>query len=209
MARYTDPACRECRRIGEKLFLKGERCYTPRCAVERRKRPPGEQVPRRRRASEWAIQLREKQKTRWTYGVLERQFQRYYGMAREQKGITGDILLQLLERRLDNTVYRLSLVDSRRQGRQMVNHGHFTVNGKSVDIPSFLVKIGDVITWKHTGESTPQFVQDLTDGLPRRPVPGWLNLDAPNLRGEVIALPDVTGQNTVIDARLIVEFYSK
>jgi len=209
MARYIDPACRECRRIGEKLFLKGERCYTPRCAVERRKRPPGEQVPRRRRASEWAIQLREKQKARWTYGVLERQFQRYYGMARDQKGATGDILLQLLERRLDNTVYRLSLVDSRRQGRQMVNHGHFTVNGKSVDIPSFLVKIGDVITWKHTGESTPQFVQDLTDGLPRRPVPGWLNLDAPNLKGEVIALPDVSGQDTGIDARLIVEFYSK
>ena len=209
MARYIDPACRECRRIGEKLFLKGERCYTPRCAVERRKRPPGEQVPRRRRASEWAIQLREKQKARWTYGVLERQFQKYYGMAREQKGITGDILLQLLERRLDNTVYRLSLVDSRRQGRQMVTHGHFSVNGKSVDIPSFLVKIGDVITWKHTGDSTPQFVQDLTEGLPRRPVPRWLNLDAPNLKGEVIALPDVSDQDTGIDPRLIVEFYSK
>ena len=209
MARYIDPACRECRRIGEKLFLKGERCYTPRCAVERRKRPPGEQVPRRRRASEWAIQLREKQKTRWTYGVLERQFQRYYGMAREQKGITGDILLQLLERRLDNTVYRLSLVDSRRQGRQMVTHGHFTVNGKSVDIPSYLVKVGDVITWKHNNDSTPQFVQDLTAGLPRRPVPRWLNLDAPNLRGEVITLPDVSDQDTGIDARLIVEFYSR
>ena len=141
--------------------------------------------------------------------MLERQFQRYYRMAREQKGITGDILLRLLEMRLDNTVYRLSLVDSRRQGRQMVTHGHFTVSGKSVDIPSYLVKVGDVITWKHTNDSTPQFVQDLTAGLPRRPVPRWLNLDAPNLRGEVIALPDVSDQDTGIDARLIVEFYSR
>jgi small subunit ribosomal protein S4 len=145
MARYTDPVCRQCRRIGEKLFLKGDRCYTPKCAVERRKRPPGEQMPRRRRPSDWAVQLREKQKARFTYGVLERQFRRYFDMAREQPGVTGDILIQLLERRLDNVTYRLSFVDSRAQGRQLVNHGHFKVNGKRMDIPSYLVMPEDVI----------------------------------------------------------------
>ena len=140
MARYIDPVCRQCRRIGEKLYLKGERCYTPRCAVERRKRPPGEQIPRRRRASEWALQLREKQKARWTYGVLERQFRKYFELARSQPGVTGDVLLQQLERRLDNVVYRLSFVDSRKQGRQMVNHGHFRVNGRRMNIPSYQVQ---------------------------------------------------------------------
>ena len=209
MARYTDPACRQCRRIGEKLFLKGERCYTPRCAVERRKRPPGEQVPRRRRASDWAFQLREKQKARWTYGVLERQFRKYYEIAREQPGATGDLLLQLLERRLDNTVYRLSMADSRRQARQMVNHGHFAVDGKVVDIPSYLVKPGEAITWKRSNGSVPEFVTALTDGLPKRPVPQWLSLDPANLSGQVLALPDVSDQDTGIDSRLIVEFYSK
>ena len=208
MARYTDPVCRQCRRIGEKLFLKGERCYTPRCAVERRKRPPGEQIPRRRRPSEWALQLREKQKARWTYGVLERQFRKYFKAAREQPGITGALLLQHLERRLDNVVYRLSFADSRRQARQLVNHGHFLVNGGRMDIPSYLVRPNDTIGWDTNG-SLPEFAKVLTEGAPKRPVPGWLNLDVANLTGEVLSLPEVSEIESGIDARLIVEFYSR
>ena len=209
MARYTDPVCRQCRRIGEKLFLKGERCYTPRCAVERRKNPPGEQIPRRRRSSDWAIQLKEKQKARFSYGVLERQFRKYFQAAREQQGVTGDILLQQLERRLDNVVYRLSFADSRRQGRQLVNHGHFLVNGKRADIPSYQVKAGDVITWKRVNSSRPEFVEVLTDGLPKRPVPPWLKLSEAELTGEVLNLPDISDVETSVDVRLIVEFYSR
>jgi small subunit ribosomal protein S4 len=209
MARYTDPVCRQCRRIGEKLFLKGERCYTPRCAVERRKRPPGDQVPRRRRASDWAIQLKEKQKARFTYGVLEHQFRKYFDSARETTGVTGDTLLQLLERRLDNVVYRLSFVDSRRQGRQLVNHGHFAVNGKRLDIPSYLVKPNDSIEWVSKNGETPDFVGALTEGLPKRPVPQWLQLDAEQLSGVVLSMPNIEDIDTGIDARLIVEFYSR
>ena len=209
MARYIDPKCRQCRHIGEKLFLKGERCYTPRCAVERRKRPPGDQIPRRRRSSDWAIQLKEKQKARWTYGVLERQFRNYFDMAKEQPGVTGDVLLQLLERRLDNVVYRLSFAESRPQGRQLVNHGHFTVNGKRVNIPSYLVKPGDSIEWKRSNGNVQEFVQTLTEGIPSRPVPSWLQLDPGDLRGQVESLPIANEANIGVDARLIVEFYSR
>ena len=209
MARYTDPVCRQCRRIGEKLFLKGERCYTPRCAIERRRRPPGSQNPRRRRPSDWAFQLKEKQKARFIYGVLERQFRNYFDMARDRPGVTGDNLLQILERRLDNVVYRLSFVDSRKQGRQLVNHGHFVVNGKRMDIPSYLVRPGDVIAWKRVGDSTPEFIETLTDGLPKRPVPAWLRMDPGKLTGEVAALPVTEDIDSGIDVRLIVEFYSK
>ncbi|MDP6452003.1 MAG: 30S ribosomal protein S4 [SAR202 cluster bacterium] len=211
MARYKDAVCRQCRRIGEKLFLKGERCYSPRCAVEKRRRPPGNSNPRRRRPSDWAIQLKEKQKARFTYGVLERQFRRYFDMARESSGATGDNLIQVLESRLDNVVYRLSFSESRKQGRQLVNHGHFKVNGRRMDIPSYLVKPGDVIEWKRAGNngSTPEYIQILTDGLPKRPVPSWLRLDVPNLSGEIVTVPHVSEVNTNIEARLIVEFYSK
>lgn len=209
MARYIDPSCRQCRRIGEKMFLKGERCYTPRCAVEKRKSPPGETSSRRRRSSDWALQLRAKQKARWTYGILERQFRKYYDMAREQPGVTGDTLLQLLERRLDNAIFRLSFADSRKQARQLVTHGHVTINGKPVDIPSYLVKPGETIDWKRTGGSTPQFIQELTEGLPKRPVPPWLRLDPANLVGEVLSLPEVADLDTGIESRLIVELYSK
>ncbi|MCH8205452.1 MAG: 30S ribosomal protein S4 [Chloroflexi bacterium] len=209
MARYIDPVCRQCRRIGEKLFLKGERCYTPRCAVERRKRPPGDRIPRRRRPSDWAIQLREKQKARFTYGVLERQFRKYFDLAREQPGVTGDNLLQILERRLDNVVYRLSFADSRRQGRQLVNHGHFVVNGRRMTIPSYLVKQGDVVSWKRSNGSMPDFIAVLTEDLPKRPVPSWLNLDPAKLTGEVVSMPDTGGVDSGIDVRLIVELYSK
>ena len=209
MARYTDPVCRRCRRIGEKLFLKGERCYTPRCAVDRRKRPPGEQIPRRRRLSEWAIQLREKQKARFAYGVMEGQFRKYFDVARDRPGVTGDLLLQLLETRLDTTVYRLSFADSRSQARQFVNHGHFMVNDKRVDIPSYQVKPGDTVAWKRVGDSTPAFIEAITDGIPKRPVPQWLNLDAENLTGLVVSLPNASEIDLGIDSRLIVEFYSR
>ena len=209
MARYIDPVCRQCRRVGEKLFLKGERCYTPKCAVDRRKRPPGDRIPRRRRASDWAIQLREKQKARFTYGVLERQFRKYFEIAREHTEVTGDMLLQLLERRLDNTVYRLSFADSRRQARQLVNHGHFTVNGKRVDIPSYLVKPEDVISWKGSNGTRLAFVEALTEGLPKRPVPTWLSLDVENLVGQVVSLPEISAIESGFDSRLIVEFYSR
>ena len=209
MARYTDPKCRQCRRIGEKLFLKGDRCFTPRCAVERRKRPPGEAVPRRRRSSDWALQLREKQKARWTYGIMERQFSKYYKMAQEQTGSTGDLLLQFLETRLDNVIYRLSFADSRQQARQLVTHRHFTVNGRSVNIPSYQVKDGDVVGWKRSDGALPQFVDDLTADLPKRPVPSWLILDGENLTGQVSGAPEPSEIDTGIDSRMIVEFYSK
>jgi len=209
MARYIDPVCRQCRRVGEKLFLKGERCYTPRCAVERRRRPPGDHAPRRRRPSDWSLQLKEKQKARFSYGVLERQFRNYFEKARERPGKTGDNLLQILESRLDNVVYRLAFVDSRRQGRQMVTHGHFTVNGRRVNIPSYLVKQDDVIAWKAANGSVPEFVKALTDGLPKRPVPFWLRLDTDTLTGQVATLPDPSEMQSGIDVRLIVEFYSK
>ena len=209
MARYIGPVCRKCRRIGEKLFLKGERCYTPKCAVERRNQPPGDHVPRRRRSSEWAVQLKEKQKARFTYGVLERQFRRYFETARGRTGITGDLLLQLLETRLDNVIYRLSFVDSRTQGRQLVNHGHMSVNGNRVSTPSYQVKAGDVVSWKVQRENLPPFVEVLTEGIPRRPVPDWLTLDSESLTGVVSSMPDMSEIDTGIDSRLIVEFYSR
>ncbi len=166
-------------------------------------------MPRRRRASDWALQLREKQKARFTYGVLERQFRKYFDMARSSPGATGEILLQILERRLDNVVYRLSFVDSRRQARQMVTHGHFTVNGKRLNIPSYLVMPGDTIQWKRVNGSVPEYIQTLTEGLPRRPVPRWLSLDVPNLKGEVASVAEPSDIDTGIDSRLVVEFYSR
>jgi small subunit ribosomal protein S4 len=154
--------------------------------------------------------LREKQKARFTYGVLERQFKKYFADARESQGVTGDVLLQLLERRLDNVVYRLSFVDSRPQARQIVNHGHFNVNGRKVSIPSFRVRPGDVITWrKVTDDTTPGFVEALTDGIPKRPVPSWLKLEPGALTGEVLSMPEPSEIDTGIDVRLIVEFYSR
>lgn len=141
--------------------------------------------------------------------MLERQFRKYFKIARDQPGITGDQLLQLLERRLDNVVYRLSFVDSRRQGRQMVTHRHYTVNGKRADIPSYLVKPGDTIAWKHSGDARPEFIKDLAEGIPKRPVPPWLEIDVAELTGRVLSLPDVSDIDTTVDSRLIVEFYSR
>jgi len=209
MARYTDPSCRQCRRIGEKLFLKGERCYTPRCAVERRKKPPGDRSMRRRRATDWSLQLREKQKARFTYGVLERQFRNYFEMARERSGVTGEVLLQLLERRLDNVVYRLSFAESRKQGRQLVNHGHFTVNGRRMDIPSYLVEPGDVLQWKAGDGTLPDFAKTIMSAGSKLSVPGWLKPDHGKGAAEVLGEPAVEHLDSDIDVRLIVEFYSK
>ena len=153
--------------------------------------------------------LQEKQKARFTYGVLERQFRKYFESAREKPGVTGDELLGLLERRLDNVVYRLCFADSRQQSRQLVNHGHFSVNGGKVDIPSYQVKAGDVVKWRRANGSIPQFITELTQDIPKRPVPAWLKLDQKDLTGEVIGAPDASEVDSGLDLRLIVEFYSK
>jgi small subunit ribosomal protein S4 len=155
------------------------------------------------------MQLREKQKARWTYGVLERQFRKYFEIARDKPGVTSDNLLQVLETRLDNVVYRLSFAESRQQARQLVTHGHFLVNGKRMDIPSYLVRQGDVITWKRVNGSVPDYISALTVDLPRRPVPNWLQLEVSRLTGTVASIPHPSEIDTGIDARLIIEFYSK
>ena len=208
MARYTGADCRLCRRTGEKLFLKGERCHTPKCAIDRRKHPPGEHTLRRRRVSDVGIQLREKQKARFTYGVLEKQFKGYFVKAQKSKGITGNVLLSLLEQRLDNVVYRASFADSRDKARQLVSHGHFDINGKRLDIPSYNVKIGDVITWREISKKTEVYKQ-VVEGLPRRIVPSWLDLDVDAITVKVQNMPEVEDIAATIDTRLIVEHYSR
>ena len=208
MGRYTGPSCRQCRRAGEKLFLKGDRCFTPRCAVERRHAPPGDQHNRRRRPSDYGIHLREKQKARQIYGVMEGQFRRYMTDAFNSPGITGLNLLRTLERRLDNIVYLLGFADSRKQARQLVRHGHFTVNGVKTDIPSFQVKAGQVIAWKESVKGT-DFFRERTDGIPKRPIPPWLSLNLDEMSGEVIALPADEDLTQAINSRLIVEYYSR
>ena len=208
MARYTDAVCRLCRRAGEKLFLKGERCYTPKCGVEKRRKPPGSQPARRRRTSDWGTQLREKQKARQIYGVLERQFLKYYSEALRRPGITGSYLMQILEERLDNVAYRLNFADSRSQARQLVTHGHIKVNGKKVDIPSYRVRINDVVTWKESSKNLDMYSR-MSQDIPRRPLPNWLALNVGNMEGTIISSPDMNEIDSGIDARLVVEFYSR
>lgn len=208
MARYIDPVCRLCRRAGVKLFLKGERCYTPRCAVERRRKPPGNQPMRRRRTSDWGTQLREKQKARQIYGVLEKQFQKYFSEAQRRPGVTGQYLLQLLEERLDNVAYRLNFADSRNQARQLVRHGHIMVNDRKVNIPSYRVKVDDVIGWKESSKETGIFAQ-MAEDIPRRPLPNWLSLDMEKMAGRVLSLPEPSEIDTGIDVRLVVQHYSR
>ena len=208
MGRYTGPSCRLCRRAGEKLFLKGERCFTPRCAFERRRTPPGDQSRRRRRPSEYGVHLLEKQKAKYIYGVFESQFRRYMTEAFKSPGITGMNLLRSLERRLDNVIFSLGFADSRKQARQILNHGHFLVNGTRNDIPSYQVKAGDTISWKASVKST-DFFKERTDGIPKRPVPAWLSLDQTEMSGSVISLPADEDLQQTIDSRLIVEFYSR
>ena len=208
MARYTGPVCRLCRRASEKLFLKGERCFTTRCAVERRRGAPGPQTRRQRRPTDYGLHLREKQKARHIYGVLEAQFRKYINEAFNKPGVTGQYLLQLLERRLDNVVYRLGFAESRRQARQLVLHGQFKVNGRKMDIPSYSVRAGDLVSWKET-EMEKDYFKVLTEGLPKRPVPQWLRLNIGDINGTVSNLPGEEDTLSTIDARLIVEFYSR
>ncbi len=208
MGRYAGPVCRLCRRTGEKLFLKGDRCFTPRCAVERRRAPPGNQSNRRRRVSDWGTQLREKQKARYIYGIMESQFRKYMEQAFKKPGVTGQYLLELLERRLDNAVFRLGFAESRRQARQLVLHGHFTVNSRKTNIPSYLMRPGDVIAWKESHKQR-DFFKALTGDIPKRPVPQWLTLDTEAMTGRVSNLPTEEDLESAIDTRLIVEFYSR
>lgn len=208
MARYTGPVCRLCRRSGAKLFLKGERCFTPRCAMEKRSTPPGEHIQRRRRLSERGIRLREKQKTRWSYGLMEKQFRKYFEEAQRRPGATGQHLLQLLERRLDNVVFRLGMADSRRQARQTILHGHFTINGKGTNVPSHLVRPGDEIAVKESSKAKEYFTQ-LKEKLGDATPPAWLSLDTARLAGKVMAMPDPADLELTIDTRYIVEHYSR
>lgn len=208
MARYTGPRCRYCRREGSKLFLKGDRCYTDKCAFERRGYAPGQHGKARLKQSDYGIRLREKQRVRRIYGVQEGQFARYFNMADRQKGVTGTNLLVLLERRLDNVVYRMGFAESRNQARQLVKHGHFLVNGKKVDIPSFLVKIGDEIAVKEKSKNILPIKQSI-ETIARRGVPDWLEVDADALRGKVKSMPERHHITMPIQEQLIVEFYSK
>ncbi|TDA68623.1 MAG: 30S ribosomal protein S4 [Clostridia bacterium] len=208
MARYTESVCRLCRRQGEKLFLKGDRCYSGKCAFDRRPFVPGEHGRARKKVSEYGLQLHEKQKARRIYGVLESQFRRYFERAEREKGITGENLLRYLERRLDNVVFRLGLATSRNQARQLIRHGHVAVNGRRVDIPSYLVSSGDEIAMHGASRERP-FVKEITAGLAHRTPPPWLELDAENLRGRVVTLPKREDIDVPIAEHLIVELYSK
>jgi small subunit ribosomal protein S4 len=208
VARYTGAVCRQCRREGLKLFLKGERCYTDKCAIERRNYPPGEHGQARPKFSEYSIQLREKQKLKRMYGVFENQFRRYFQMADRSRGVTGETLLQLLERRLDNIVYRLGFSTSRAEARQLVRHGHFRVNGKKVDIPSYLVKPGDAVTVRDRSRQIARIVEAL-ELAQRRGVPDWLEVDPPAFTGKVKALPQRSDLTMPINEKLVVELYSK
>ncbi len=208
MARYTGPDCRQCRREGIKLFLKGERCYTPKCAVDRRPSPPGMHPASRRKPSEFGIQLREKQKARRIYGILEGQFRRTFERAERMKGVTGENLLQLLERRLDNVVYRLGLGSSRTEARQLVRHGHFTVNGGKVNIPSYIVKEGDVVAVRESSKNSPR-IKELTALAAARAIPGWLSHDPGALKAQVVRRPVREEIDGHIQEHLIVELYSR
>ena len=206
MARYTGAVCRLCRREGTKLFLKGERCYTPKCAVDRRGYPPGQHGQGRKRVSEYALHLREKQKARRTYGLLERQFRRYYDLAARRRGITGENLLQLLETRLDNVVYRLGFASSRPEARQLVLHGHFSVNGRKVNIPSYQVRPGDVVAVREGSRNLDKFKANLEVG---RTPPAWMTLDVDKMQGEILALPTRDQIDVPVQEHLIVEFYTR
>jgi small subunit ribosomal protein S4 len=208
LARYTKSACRLCRRENLKLFLKGERCYTEKCAIERRNYPPGQHGQDRKKFSDYGAQLREKQKVKRLYGILENQFRNTFKKADRQKGITGEILLSLLERRLDNTVYRLGFANSRNEARQLVKHNHFLVNQSKVNIPSYLVKPGDVIGLREKSKKIVRILEAL-EGVARRGVPQWLELNKEQLIGSVKGLPTREEITIPIQEKLIVELYSK
>ena len=206
MARYREANCRLCRREGQKLFLKGERCYSEKCALERRNLPPGQHGQGRKKVSEYGLQLREKQKAKRFYGVQETQFRNLFDKAARKTGKTGENLLIMLETRLDNVVFRLGFASSRKEARQLVVHGHFTVNGKKATIPSMAVKAGDVIAVKEKSTSSPKFkeIKDMTIT-----VPAWMSVDVNKLEGQVLAVPTREQIDTPIEEHLIVELYSK
>ena len=208
MGRYTEAVCRLCRRSGEKLMLKGSRCFTPKCAVDRRAKPPGQQTRSRRRISDRGIQLREKQKARYTYGMRERQFKRFFDKAAKLSGVTGDNLIVLLERRLDNAVFKLGFADSLAQARQLVQHGHILRNGRKTDIPSCLLTEGDIISWRE-GSTKNEYYKQLVADIEAKLVQGWLRLDKQTLTGEVLSLPTLDAINAKFDGKTIVEFYSR
>jgi small subunit ribosomal protein S4 len=208
MARYTGPVCRLCRRENTKLYLKGERCYTDKCAFERRSFAPGQHGQSKKKMSEYGMQLREKQKARRIYGILENQFATYFEKADRQKGITGENLLVLLERRMDNVVFRLGFASSRIEARQLVRHGHFLVNGKRVDIPSFLVKVGDVITVAEKSKESAKF-KEAVEALGQKSVPAWLELDVTAASGRVARYPHRDEIDIPVQEQMIVELYSR
>ncbi len=211
MARYTGAVCRLCRRYGDKLYLKGDRCMGPKCAFERRPSPPGQQKRfgmRRRRVSDRALQLREKQRARFTYGLMERQFRRYYRQAVRRAGITGETLVRLLEQGLDNVIFRLGFADSRAQARQVVRHGHIHLNGRTTDIPSCATKVGDEIAWSPKGKRT-EFFKIVQEAMQGKEVPDWLGVDAATMSGRVIAQPDIAQVGAKFDPAVIVEYYSR
>lgn len=204
MARYTEAVCRLCRREGEKLFLKGQRCYTGKCAIARRSFAPGQHGQGRKKVSEYGTQLREKQKTKRFYGLLENQFRRTFDKAARMKGKSGENLLQLLELRMDNVVYRMGFASSRVEARQLVTHGHFTVNGKKVDIPSYTMKVNDVIAVREASRKSAKFQE-----LANRSVPPWLTFNADTLSGTVVQAPSRADVDIEVKETLIVELYSK
>ncbi|BCG48430.1 MULTISPECIES: 30S ribosomal protein S4 [Geobacteraceae] len=208
MARYTGPSCRLCRREGSELFLKGERCYTDKCAIKRRSYPPGQHGQGRIKVSDYGVQLREKQKVRRIYGILENQFRGYFETADRMKGVTGENLLFILERRLDNVAYRLGFATSRDEARQLVRHGHFTLNGKKVNIPSLQVKAGDVLQLREKSRKVAAISESL-EGVVRRGIPQWLELDKDAFKGTVKAMPVREDITMPIQEQLIVELYSK
>jgi len=208
MSRYKDEQCRICRREGQKLFLKGSRCYTDKCSITRRNYGPGEHGQGKKKLSEYGTQLREKQKTRSFYGVGEKQFRKYFEMAENKKGITGENLLQILESRLDNVIYRAGFGASRAQARQLVNHGHFDVNGKKVDIPSYLIKAGDVISVREIKKDS-KIIKINVEANKARPTPEWLEKDNDKLQVKVIRLAAREDVDIPVEEHLIVELYSK
>ncbi|TMB70412.1 MAG: 30S ribosomal protein S4 [Chloroflexi bacterium] len=208
MARYTGPVCRLCRRLGDKLYLKGEKCFTPKCAFEKRPYPPGQRSPRRRKVSDRGLQLREKQRARAIYGILERQFNKYYEVAASRHGVTGEALLRTLELRLDNLVHRLGFADSRQQARQLVLHGHIAVNGRKSAVPSHVLKPNDVISLTSRAKKS-EYFKIVGEQIASKSIPSWLSLDAGSLTGRILALPEVAEIGPKFNVATIVEYYSR
>ena len=208
MARYNGPVCRLCRRLGDKLYLKGEKCFSPKCAFERRPFAPGQRSMRRRKVSDRGLQLREKQRARAVYGVLERQFRRYYAEAVRRPGVSGDNLLRILEMRLDNLLFRLGFAESRAQGRQVVLHEHITVNGRKAHTPSHVLKVGDVIGWTSHGQSS-RYFEIVKEQMASKNIPSWLSVEADAMTGRVLAEPEIEEIGAKFSPATVVEYYSR